>query len=161
MGYKKISADLNEERMAKIIAKIEDLKAELDFLVNLSKEERKRLRKVAEKRQGYVSDITIAVKANPTAIPSAIDTDDYYIKSRFFLNMATINMHIKPLTEGINDTMVAASHEAITLTDQCYGFLKQAARGNSNLTDTVSKLSKHFASRSKPSNPDNKQPSGS
>lgn len=145
MGYKKISADLNEERMAKIIAKIEDLKAELDFLINLSNEERKRLRKAAEKRQGYVNDIMIAVKANPTAIPSAIDTDEYYFKSRFFLNMSTINMHMKPLTEGVSDTLVAASHEAITLTDQCYGFLKQAARGSSILTDTVSKLAKHHA----------------
>ncbi|WP_028982086.1 hypothetical protein [Sporocytophaga myxococcoides] len=158
MGYQKLSAKLDAERVARIISKIQELKAELDFVINLSNEERKTLRKVAEKRQGYVNDVLIAVKANPKTIPGVLDTEDYYYRAKLYLDLAEINMHIQPVMEGISDTMMVAGNEAITLTDQCYGFLKQPARGNSNLTDTVSKLSKHFASRSKPAEPEDKQP---
>jgi hypothetical protein len=48
------------------------------------------------------------------------------------------------LYEGVNDTYMAAGNEAISVTDQYYGILKQAAKGNAALLSTVSELAKHF-----------------
>jgi hypothetical protein len=42
---------------------------------------------------------------------------------------------------------MAAGNEAIVVTDQCYGILKQAAKGNAALSSTVQDLSKHFKSQ--------------
>jgi hypothetical protein len=144
MSYSNLSVSLTPAQKTDIITKINAVKSSLTFMVNLTAEERKKLRKVAEKRQGYVNDVMAAVKANPSVIPSAINTVEYYKDAQLFLDMVEIFSHLRPLYEGMSDTLMASGNEAITVTDQCYGLLKQAAKGNSMLTDTVKKLSKHF-----------------
>jgi len=144
MSYQNLSVSLTPQQKADIIAKITAVKTSMNFLVNLTNHDRRFLRKVAEKRQGYVNDVLIAVKANPTVIPSSINTAEYIKDAQLYADMAEILAHLKPLFEGVSDTYMAVGNEAITVTDQCYGILKQAARGNTGLTDTVQKLGKHF-----------------
>lgn len=147
MSYQNLSVTLTAQQKTEIIEKISDLKAALPFLVNLTPDERQALRKVAEKRQGYVNDVMIAVKANPLMIPAIIDVDEYVKDAALYNDMAEIMAHLKTLYEGINDTYMAAGNEAISVTDQCYGILKQAAKGNAALTSTVQELAKHFKSQ--------------
>ena len=144
MSYQNLSVSLTPAQKTTIITQINAVKTTLNFLVNLSPAERKKLRKVAEKRQGYVNDVLAAVKANPSAIPSAINTVEYYKDAQLFLDLSEIMAQLVPLYEGLSDTFMASGNEAITLTDQCYGFLKQASRGNLNLSLTIKELSKHF-----------------
>jgi len=154
MSYQNLSVSITSQQKADIIAKIAAVKAALPFLINLLPDERKALRKVAEKRQGYVNDVMIAVKANPTVIPPVINVAEYTKDALLYNDMAEIMAHMKTLYEGINDTYMAAGNEAIVVTDQCYGILKQAAKGNAALTSTVQELSKHFKSqRSKKEEP--------
>jgi len=147
MSYQNLSVTLSAQQKAEIIEKIAAVKAALPFLVNLTPDERHSLRKVAEKRQGYVNDVMIAVKANPTMIPPVIDVQEYIKDATLYNDMAEIMAHLKTLYEGINDTYMAAGNEAISVTDQCYGILKQAAKGNASLTSTVQELAKHFKSQ--------------
>ncbi len=149
MSYQNLSVSLTPEQKTDIINQIASVKAKLSFLINLTPAERKKLRKVAEKRQGYVNDVMVAVKANPAAIPSAIDTKEYYKDAQLFLDLSEIHAQMITLFEGLSDTFMASGNEAITTTDQCYGFLKQAAKGNSNLSTTVKEISKHFAGQGK------------
>ncbi|MDB5272230.1 MAG: hypothetical protein JWO58_597 [Chitinophagaceae bacterium] len=150
MSYQNLSVALSDDQKNTFINQIIALKSMMPFLIHLSPEERKSLRKVAEKRQGYVHDVVVAVKANSTAIPQAIDTVEFFKDAQLFLDLSEIMAQIVPLYEALSDTFMAAGNEAITVSDQCYGFLKQAARGNSHLTNTVQELSKHFAKKSKP-----------
>ena len=89
------------------------------------------------------------VRANPTVIPASINTAEYIKDAQLYADMAEIFAHLKPLYEGVSDTYMAAGNEAILVTDQCYGILKQAARGNSALSETVHKLGKHFEGQGK------------
>jgi hypothetical protein len=160
MSYQNLSVILTPAQKAAIIAQINVVKAGLTFLINLSPAERKKMRKVAEKRQGYVNDVVVAVKANPTAIPPAINTVEYFKDAQLFLDLSEIMAQMMPLYEGLSDTFMASGNEAITVSDQCYGFLKQAARGNSNLSNTVKEISKHFDGQGRkkpaPTNPASK-----
>jgi hypothetical protein len=149
MGYNNLSVSLTAAQKADILTQITAVKTSLNFLINLTPEERKRLRKVAEKRQGYVNDVVMAVKANPTAIPGVVDTAEYFKDSQLYLDLSEIFSNLRPLFEGVGDTFMASGNEAITVSDQCYGFLKQAARGNANLTETVKQISKHFDGQGK------------
>lgn len=152
MPYQNLSVSLSQKEREEIISKITKLKTDLTFLVNLTTLERKRLRKVADKRQSYITDVLAAVKANPTAIPASIDIEEYIKDAELYLHLSEILTHLRPLMEGVEDTLMASGNEAITVTDQCYGFLKQSARGNSILTDTVKELSKHFKGQGKKRN---------
>jgi len=147
MSYQNLSVTITSQQKAEIIEKIAAVKAALPFLINLTPDERQALRKVAEKRQGYVNDVMIAVKANPTMIPPVINTEEYFKDALLYNDMAEIMAHLKTLYEGINDTYMAAGNEAISVTDQCYGILKQAAKGNAALSSTVQELAKHFKSQ--------------
>jgi len=145
MSYQNLSVSLTPAQKATIITQINAVRTSLNFMINLSPAERKKLRKVAEKRQGYVNDVMVAVRANPTAIPAVINTVEYYKDAQLFLDLSEIYAQMVTLFEGLNDTFMASGNEAITVTDQCYGFLKQAAKGNTNLSTTVKEISKHFA----------------
>jgi len=145
MSYQNLSVSLTPAQKTTVITQITAVKTTLNFLINLTPAERKKLRKVAEKRQGYVNDVMVAVKANPTAIPAVINTTEYFKDAQLFLDLSEIYAQMITLFEGLSDTFMASGNEAITTTDQCYGFLKQAAKGNSNLSSTVKEISKHFA----------------
>ena len=145
MSYQNLSVSLTPAQKTTIITQLAAVKTSLNFLINLTPDERRTLRKVAEKRQGYVNDVMVAVKANPTAIPATINTTEYYKDAQLYLDMSEIYAQIVILFEGISDTFMASGNEAITTTDLCYGYLKQGAKGNSNLSTTVKEISKHFA----------------
>ncbi len=149
MSYQNLSISLTAQQKADVIVKITAVKAALPFLINLTPDERHALRKVAEKRQGYVNDVLVAVKANPTMIPANINVVEYSKDALLYADLAEIMAHLKTLYEGVNDTFMAAGNEAIVVTDQCYGILKQAAKGNAALTSTVQELGKHFSGQGK------------
>lgn len=145
MSYQNLSVSLTPAQKATIITQINAVRTSLNFMINLSPAERMKLRKVAEKRQGYVNDVMVAVKANPTVIPASINTAEYFKDAQLFLDLSEIYAQMITLFEGLSDTFMASGNEAITATDQCYGYLKQAAKGNNNLSSTVKEIGKHFA----------------
>lgn len=145
MAYSNLSVSLSPEQKADILAKIDAVKAALPFLVNLNARERVTLRKVGNKRVGYVNDVRNAVKANSNAIPASVDLVEYEKDAQLYLDLGEIYEHLKPLFEGVSDTLMASGNEAIKTSDQSYAFLKAAARGNVNLDATLKSIAKHFA----------------
>lgn len=150
MAYSNLSVSLTPEQKQEIIARINAVKAALPFLINLNANERKSMRKVGDKRAGYINDVRNAVKANPNAIPPSIDVTEYDKDAQLFIDLSEIFEYLKPLFEGVSDTLMASGNEAIRTTDQSYAFLKAAARGGGNLDATIKDLAKHFAKTAKP-----------
>jgi hypothetical protein len=100
MSYQNLSVSITSQQKADVIAKIAAVKAALPFLINLTPTERHALRKVAEKRQGYVNDVMIAVKANPTMIPPVINVAEYTKDALLYSDMAEIMAHMKRYMRG-------------------------------------------------------------
>lgn len=150
MSYQNLSITLSPEEKAGIISKITELKALLPFLINLTLEERVNLRKVAEKRQGYLNDVLSIANANPSAIPAIISLQEMNRDTIAFHDLGDILAHLAPLTESLDDTRVALGNEAIKSADACYSFLKTAAKGNNALNTSVQQITKHFGQTRKP-----------
>jgi hypothetical protein len=108
--------------------------AELPFLLHLTPELRKSLRKMGPKRQGYVNGIYNASVGNPSAIPATFDMVVYTGHKDLYDQLQVVNNILSPLMEGVNDTLLAIGNELMHESDLCYSNLKTASKGNSALT---------------------------
>ncbi len=120
----------------------------LDFMVNLDPATRKRLRKMATKRTGYVLDVYTAVMANPGAIPSTFSIDEYK-KDKLLLDDLNLILGLyRPIVEAIEDTILTLGNEMMTQSDTCYGYLQRGAKGNVPLTETINKIATAYKRKS-------------
>src|SRR5258708_1692047 len=149
MANPNISATLTGANQTTIQTSIAAILLLLPFLVNLTPAERKKIRKAATKRQGYINDVYSASINNPTAIPATFDLAEFTKDYNLAIALKAVLNMIKPLVEGIDDTMLGINHEQMEESDMCYGFLQQAAKGNPALTTIVEQISTAFAGQGK------------
>jgi hypothetical protein len=152
MSNPNISASLTPANIAAIGTSKDAILVILNFLVNLTPAERKKLRKMATKREGYVTSVYQAAGNNPTAIPASFDMGEYKKDVDLMTAMKTVRDLISPLAEGINDTIMLLSNELMEQSDKAYGFLQTAAKGDAALTTIVSQISTAFAGQGKKKN---------
>jgi hypothetical protein len=146
MSYSNISASLSEAQVAQIDTQIQAILASLDFLINLSPDERHTLRKMGDKLTSYVEDALEVAKANRGYLPSNVDLAEFEKDLSLAKNLDKILIRLRPLVESIQDTATAAGNEAIKVADLSYGYLKQAARSDAGLDDTIKVLGARFKS---------------
>jgi hypothetical protein len=152
MSTQSISASLTALDINNIITNRDAIALILVFLVNLTPEERKKLRKMATKREGYVSSVYNGALNNPSAIPSSFDMPEYTKDFDLMTQLKIVRGLLGPLMEGIDDTIMLLSNELMEQSDQCYGFLQTAAKGNPALTTLVNQIATAFAGQGKKKN---------
>jgi hypothetical protein len=142
MSYQNISAVITADDKAAVQAAIQTIKAKLPFLVNLTVQERKRLRKMGAVRTSYVQDVYQAASNNSGAIPSGFNLTEYGKDTQLLKDMTDIISWLLPVYEGIENTSMALGGELMKQSDECYGYLKVAAKKSSNqsLTQTVKEI---------------------
>jgi hypothetical protein len=148
MPYNNISAAFTAAQKTAIKTAAETIKTNVPTLVNLSMQERKKLRKVGA-RAGYLKDVLDGSKANPTAISSSISIPEFEKDTLYFSDMSEMVALLKTLLEALEDTMIAVGSEAIRTADQCYANLKANAKGNANVKAAVDKIGYHFKGQGK------------
>ncbi len=149
MANPNISATLTPANQTTIQTGIAAILVLLPFLVNLTPAERKKLRKMATKRTGYVSAVYNASLNNPNAIPTTFSMPEFTKDFNLDIALKAIRAMLLPLTEGIDDTLLAIGHEQMQESDMCYGFLQQGAKGDAALTAIVQNISTAFAGQGK------------
>ena len=117
MLYSNISASLSETQVTQIETQIQAITASLDFLINLSPEERHTLRKMGDKLTSYVEDALEVAKANRGYLPSNVDLVEFEKDLILAKNLDKILIRLRPLVESIQDTATAAGNEAIKVAD--------------------------------------------
>ncbi|MBK5285397.1 MAG: hypothetical protein JJE25_08325 [Bacteroidia bacterium] len=142
--YSNISSALTAAQKADIQTKINDIKLVLVFLINLTPAERKKLLKMGDKSVAYVQEVLAALQANPTIVPASFDLAEFKKDMFLYNDLLEILNYLRPLFEGIDDTMLALSNELMRQANSGYGFVKEAAKTNSALESTASDLGERF-----------------
>ena len=145
MAYQNISAKITEAKKNSIIQKLQDIKNILDFTVNLTGEERRTLRKMGPKRTSYVQDVHNGLNANPDILPGSFTLAEFTKDVELIIALKEIENYIAPLTEAIDDTIMALGSEVMKQADTGYNYIKTAAETNQNLTGLVAQISEHFS----------------
>ena len=132
MSYSNISATLTSEQIAQIETQLDSLTSTLSFLVNLSPQERLRLRKMGNKRNSFVQEVIDIVRTNRGSLPVDFNPQELERDYQLFQDLQRLLIKFRPLTEALEDTAMAVGSEAMQAADETYGVLK-AIRSNANL----------------------------
>lgn len=148
-----LSISITPADKAAILTKIGEIKALMPFLINLTPQERKRLRKKGTKRTGYVNDVYQAVQNNQTVIPATFNVAAYKQDKFAGDDLTDIDDQLIPLFEGISDTLLLLGVELMKQSDSGYDYLKRAAKDNASIQAIVEQIAKAFAGQGKKKTP--------
>lgn len=143
MSYSNISATLSAADKQAILQAAQLIKTKLPFLINLTTKERQKLRKMGAVRTSYMQDVYSAAINNSTVIPSGFNVIEFGKDVTLNKDIEDVLAVLIPLFEGVDDTHMALGTELMKQSDECYGYLKVAAKksSNQNLNQIVKKIS--------------------
>lgn len=127
-----ISATLDSVVAADVLQKINDSKAALPFLINLSKEQRKKYRKMGPKSVDYVSDTKVGAQQFPNSLPQDFPLGEFEKDAVLVRQLYPLLVASQSLTEALNDTIMAIGSDCMKEADEVYSFLKLAAKTDTN-----------------------------
>jgi len=142
MSIAKILGVISPESRGKIKTNFDGVKEELPFLISLTKEERKKLRKIGPGRKGYVQEVNTASNANSSALAAGFNLNDFNSKLALYNALSEIRSWANPLMDSLDSTLMALGSELMKESDEAYGYLKVAASkdNNQNLNTTIGKI---------------------
>ena len=149
----KISASFSETDKETVLAKIAEVKALMPFLIGLTLEERKTLRKMGPKSVDYVRQSLEGAKAFPDELKKSFDTVELEKDFTLINNLLGVQIACQSVLELINDTMMAGGIDAMEASDEVYASLKSSAKSNVNAKAMVDKISERFKGQGKKANP--------
>lgn len=155
MAYNNISHVVSAEDQKKITDAIALLKGLFTFLINLTPEERQRLRKMGLLRTGYVAEVFNATLANPTAMPASFSIPEFQKDKDLNEFLLEVFAAIKPFYDGLESTIIALGAECMKQADVAYGHLKLEGERSQNqaLNSTLKRIGEMHKKKSK-KNPD-------
>lgn len=140
----KISVSFSETDKESVLEKIAEVKASLPFLVSLTIEERKKLRKMGPKSVDYVRQSLEGAKAFPDELKKSFDAVEMEKDFTLINNLLGVQIACQSILESINDTMMAGGIDAMEASDEVYASLKSSAKSNVNAKAMVDKISERF-----------------
>jgi hypothetical protein len=144
--------EVSDADVTDIMAALLVVRTKLPFLLNLSKNDRKRLRKMGIKFEGYVKENLEAAQSFPNAIPDAYPIDNQKKKYKLYDVLTGIANEHYSIGEAINDTRLLLGSQLVSTSDIYYSSLKNAAKGNITMAEALAKISGIFK-RKPPSQP--------
>lgn len=136
--------DVSDADLADVMAALLVIRTKLPFLLNLTKNDRKRLRKMGIKFEGYVKENLEAASSFPNAIPDAYPIDNQKKKYKLFDVLTVIANEHNSIGEALADTRLLLGSQLITTSDIYYSSLKNAAKGNITMEEALAKISSIF-----------------
>lgn len=153
MPYGNISSVLSDTDKTAILTKLNDIKALLTFLVNLTKDEKRGLQSLSPGNEPFVTKALTYAEANAGLVPPYLNVPEFRKDYNLALALQAILQVSSPLQEGLEDTGAAAGHEAYKAALTFYGAVQQAAQLNVPGADTIADdLAQRFAGQG-PSSP--------
>jgi hypothetical protein len=144
MSYQNISAELSAEDVQAIKGALATIKSRLPFLINLTKEERKKTFKIGPDSLSFVQNSLTAAKNNPTILPASFDVEEFESDVNLFAVLTEVNTTVEQLASQIDDTRVAVGGEAMNEATQVYSYVKSAAKTTPGLRPVADQLGERF-----------------
>ena len=154
MPYTNIDATVTDAQKTAVLGAITTIEDNLEFLVNLTPQERQTLPKMGNATQSFVSKAREIASNNPQFVPAYVDLAamqrDYDLAAR----LQGIEMQLASLLEKVSDTNLAAGSEAFVTALTLYNSIKAAAKVNvPGANALVNELGERFAQPSTPASP--------
>ncbi len=145
MPYQNISADLSEDIRRQVLDLIQNINDRLNFLINLTPDERQSLPKMGDKTQAFVAKAIELAKMNPTLVPPYVDISEMEKDYNLAMKLKDIVTQVQSLSEKLSDTYLAVGSEAYLTALAFYNSAKAAAKMNVPGTNViVNELSERF-----------------
>ena len=144
-----ISATLTSAVATDVLQKVNDSKAALPFLINLSNEQRKKFRKMGPKSVDYVSDTQVGANQFPSSMPADFQMAEFEKDAVLVKQLFPILVASQSLTEALNDTILALGSDCMKEADEVYSYLKLAAKTDANAKALVEQIGRRFKGQGK------------
>ena len=123
----RISKVLSKEEIMEIQQSIQNLKGALDFLQNLTPNERKNLPKINSANKIFAEDSIHILEGKPKWIPEALTADEARKDLKLFEQLDPIILELEVLLRQMKDTQMIAGSEVYRVALSVYN-LADAAR---------------------------------
>jgi hypothetical protein len=157
MPYNNLEASLSQAEQVDLIQRIEDMRALLPFLVNLTPKEKNR-GKYGQHNYAFLRAAFDYAQQRPELLPPSFSLTGWQADIELYDRLTPIAQQVAMLQEALNDTMFALRTEAQKSALDFLKFAQVAANGNQPGTtgmveDLKSKLSKSYKARTPKASP--------
>jgi hypothetical protein len=146
----KISAEFTDGAKAEALAKMLEVKNTMPFLINLTVEEKKRLRGIGNKNLFYVQKCLEGALAFPKELKVNFNVTEFEKDVALFNNLLGVQLACLSLFEMVDDTMKASGIDAMGSASEVYASLKSSAKSNANVKAIVNEIGERFAVQKRP-----------
>ncbi len=153
MPENRISAALTPADRQAVLAAIQTIREKLDFLVDLTPEERRTLLRMGDKSRGFVSQALNLAEQNADILPRSFDVDEMRKDVELLAALEPIMASLSQLSELVEDTYMEVGSEAYAAALLVYQFARAAGRGSA-LDGALDALGQRFARKSRGGAPD-------
>ncbi|MCS7053710.1 MAG: hypothetical protein NZM09_08245 [Ignavibacterium sp.] len=156
MPYQNISAEISDRDKREILDLVQQIESRLNFLINLTPEERQSIPKMGDKTIAFVQKALELAQQNPNLVPPYVNLDELRRDFELSIRLKDILNAVSRVYEKLSDTYIAAGSEAFTAALSFYKSAKAASKMNVAGTDIiVEELSKRFEKKlTSPENPE-------
>lgn len=130
MPYSNISQEITPAQYDTLVTKLNEVKALLTFLINLTPEERQSLPKMGESKQPFVTKALQYAQSFPQIAPPFINLTELAKDRGLALTLQQFTQLVRPWLQAIEDTELAVGSEAYVAALAIYQSAGQAAKAN-------------------------------
>lgn len=154
MPYSNISAEITPTQYDALVTKLNEVKALLTFLINLTPEERQALPKMGESKQPFVTKALQYAQSFPQIAPPFINLAELGKDRGLALTLTQFLQLVRPWVQAIEDTEMAVGSEAYVAALAIYNSAGQAAKANvPGAAAIYADLKTHFEQSNAPATP--------
>ncbi len=139
MSKNELSVEITQEKDTAVLQLLDSLKAELDFLRDLSIEDRKGLSKMGRKNVDLVERGYSHAVTRPQYLPSYISLEEYKKDIDLFTWLRKVEKELNLLSDKIKDTAILAEAEAYQTSRLYYNSVKAAAKAGDKEAEPIAR----------------------
>lgn len=126
------------------------------FNISLTPEQIRQMQKMGQKSVPFAQECLLAAQNNGSALPADFDVAEFAVALSLFNQMAAIEMKLKQLTTGVENTATIAGSKTMGDANLVYSYFKTGARKIAALKAVVAVLAERYKqSRAKTTPPTN------
>jgi len=145
----KVSAVLDENTVAGVMAAIADIKTKLPFLIDVSTEELKSLPRLGGKNLIFTTKALALVKQDSGFLPRDFSVEEMEKDVNLFNRLQEIRTEVAKLAEMVEDTYTEVGSEAYAAALVIYANAKRNGANTVGMDDSLDEMSKRFYKKSK------------
>lgn len=140
MTQNRVSGSLPDDVKEQILSHLDQARALMPFLIDLSPEERRSLLRLGDRSETFVRRAQFMAERHPGILSRQFDVDEMHGDIELYFALREVQQAVVHFTELLDDTAAAVGSEAFNAALDVYGFAKLArAEGVDELRELMSR----------------------